>query len=188
MRWNFAKRRSVSHRIILSFMLAAALPLFMLGASAYYLAYSRLEQVALDDARGLAKSLGMDVFERLQLLTDQLLLVAENGATGRALHTRFEDLDLGERDAVVVEDRDHLPRSHTFGLVLAILRQTQADRVESGRRCSLDPFPEGLGGADRQVGQDPVPPAHGLHHRDRGDVVEVGRRGRDGDWDSPPRQ
>ncbi|MCB1925138.1 MAG: EAL domain-containing protein [Gammaproteobacteria bacterium] len=97
MRWNFAKRRSVSHRIILSFMLAAALPLFMLGASAYYLAYSRLEQVALDDARGLAKSLGMDVFERLQLLTDQLLLVAENGATGRALHTRFEDLDLGER-------------------------------------------------------------------------------------------
>ncbi|MCB1791257.1 MAG: hypothetical protein KDJ24_13250, partial [Gammaproteobacteria bacterium] len=97
MRWNFAKRRSVSHRIILSFMLAAALPLFMSGASAYYLAYSRLEQVALDDARGLAKSLGMDVFERLQLLTDQLLLVAENGATGRALHTRFEDLDLGER-------------------------------------------------------------------------------------------
>ncbi|MDJ0739798.1 MAG: EAL domain-containing protein [Gammaproteobacteria bacterium] len=96
-------RLDVARRVHLSFVLAAALPLFLLAATSYQLVSSRLEQVALDDARQLAKGMGMDVFERLQLLTDQLTLISRQHVTrsggGRTIVDLDLDLDLdlGER-------------------------------------------------------------------------------------------
>ena len=87
----------VASRIHLSFVIAAALPLFLLAATAYHLVTSRLEQVALEDARQLAKATGMDVFERLQFLTDQLHLIADYDNAARVSLEGLRDLDLGER-------------------------------------------------------------------------------------------
>ena len=90
-------RLNVASRIHLSFVLAAALPLFLLAATAYHLVTSRLEQVALEDARQLAKSTGMDVFERLQFLTDQLHMIADYDTAERASLKNLRGLELGER-------------------------------------------------------------------------------------------
>ena len=88
---------NVARRIHLSFILAAALPLLLLAVTSYQLVSSRLEQVALDEARQLAKSMGMDVFERLQFITDQLTLVSRHDAAEDALDSTLHDLDLGKR-------------------------------------------------------------------------------------------
>ena len=97
MRWFRLPRFSVAQRIHLSFVLAAALPLLLLASGAYYLVSTRLEQVALDNARELAKSLGMDVFERLQFVTDQMTLIVARGAVDDAVRTGLDGFDLGER-------------------------------------------------------------------------------------------
>ena len=92
------RRLGVASRINLSFVLAAALPLLLLASISYYMVTQRLEQAALTDAQQLAKSMGMDIFERLQFLTDHLKLLA-NKDSGNAEHGDFGlgGLDLGER-------------------------------------------------------------------------------------------
>lgn len=97
MRLSASPRASVARRIHLSFVIAAALPLFLLAASAYHLVSSRLEEVALKDARSLAKSLGMDTFDRLQFLNDQLKLIIDRGASDDAVRSGLEGFDLSER-------------------------------------------------------------------------------------------
>jgi diguanylate cyclase (GGDEF)-like protein len=93
-------RLGVARRINLSFLLAAALPLVLLAAVSYHLVTQRLEQAALTDAQQLAKSIGMDIFERLQFVTDHLRLLAVeyDGAAGQGDVLAPElALNLGER-------------------------------------------------------------------------------------------
>ena len=92
-------RLSVGDRINLSFVIAAALPLLLLASISYYMVTQRLEQAALNDAQQLAKSMGMDIFERLQFLTDHLRLLAAKGdETGQAgVADPALGLNLGDR-------------------------------------------------------------------------------------------
>jgi diguanylate cyclase (GGDEF)-like protein len=91
------KRMSVANRVLLSFLVAAVLPLLLLAGSAYRLAESRLQDAALRDAHELAKSVGMDVYERLRFTTDQLTLIARGLRPGDEAMLPLRSLELGQR-------------------------------------------------------------------------------------------
>lgn len=91
---------SVARRIHLSFLVAAALPLLILAVSAYSLVADRLQQHALEDAHQLAKGIGLDIFERLKFVSDELAILATQGTSGvhgGAPASALRDLDLDDR-------------------------------------------------------------------------------------------
>lgn len=88
---------SVANRVLLSFLVAAVLPLLLLAGSAYRMAESRLQDAALRDAHELAKTIGMDVFERLRFVTDHLTLIARGVRPGDEARLPLRSLDLGGR-------------------------------------------------------------------------------------------
>ena len=90
------RRRSVARRIHFAFMIATAAPLLLLAVSTYQMASSRLERLALDNAHHLAKSVGMTLFDRLQFVSDQLLLLNAYGTTA-GQPEGLADLHLDER-------------------------------------------------------------------------------------------
>ena len=70
-------RSSVARRIHASFIAAAALPLLLLASLAYYMVSEELEDSALQNARAMAKELGMALFDRLKFISDELLILGE---------------------------------------------------------------------------------------------------------------
>ena len=90
-------RSSVARRIHLSFVLAAALPLLVLAATAYQMVSHRLQQQALGDAHSLAKEMGMTVFDRLKFVTDGLAILTRRRGTTAERLPDLSGLDLQER-------------------------------------------------------------------------------------------
>ncbi len=90
-------KSSVARRFDTAFVGAAAIPLILLAAVAYYLVADKLQERALDDAHYLAKDLGMAVFDRLKFVNDELLILSRHVDATSNYRGMLHGLDLQER-------------------------------------------------------------------------------------------
>jgi len=94
--WDSLNSR-VAKRIVLSFLLAALIPLLLFAGGAYYQVSHELHKRGLADSRALALQMGMDTLDRLHLIRDQLTLMAEAFEVGSDLSRSVERLSLADR-------------------------------------------------------------------------------------------
>ena len=140
MRFLTRLRLNFARRIHLAFMAAAGLPLIALAFANHHLALTRLEEGALVQSRELAKSIGMDVYERLQFLSDGLTLLAARSETAALdMDQLLEslDLDLSERllglfhveEGGIVEHAAGLLTAAERDAIGAMLRRSARNRI-----------------------------------------------------------
>lgn len=90
-------KSSVARRFDTAFVAAAAIPLVLLAAVAYYLVSDKLQERALDDAHALAKDLGMSIFDRLKFVNDELQILSIHLNHRDDSRILVDDLQLRER-------------------------------------------------------------------------------------------
>ena len=90
-------RSSVARRILLSFVIAAAIPLTVLAGSAYLMVVDQLQERALRDAHRLARDVGMSIYDRLRFVSDELQILGPLYADASAIVPDVGRLDLEDR-------------------------------------------------------------------------------------------